>query len=106
MSEHTPGPARGDRGGTDPDPALTPGLEPGGGAAPGDTPPDAPQTSGLSHHEDRFARVFPRSGIVMLFGAAILNRPHDRRGGRPRRHDAVTRARRPGGGRDDPVSVG
>jgi len=30
----------------DPDPARTPGLEPGGGVAPGDTPPDSGQTPG------------------------------------------------------------
>jgi hypothetical protein len=29
----------------DPDPARTPGLEPGGGVAPGDTPPAAEQTT-------------------------------------------------------------
>ncbi|MAU83487.1 DUF6480 family protein [Gordonia sp. NPDC062954] len=56
----------------DPDPTATPDLEKGGGVAPGDTPPDTAQTSGLSHHEDRFARVFPVSGIVMLIGAAVL----------------------------------
>lgn len=31
----------------DPDPAQTPGLEPGGGATPGTTPPAAAQTSGV-----------------------------------------------------------
>ncbi|GHH31035.1 DUF6480 family protein [Lentzea cavernae] len=36
----------------DPDPARTPGLEPGGGVNPGDTPPDSGSTTeGLSHHE-------------------------------------------------------
>jgi hypothetical protein len=30
----------------DPDPAETPGLEPGGGVRPGDTPPEADQVSG------------------------------------------------------------
>jgi hypothetical protein len=30
----------------DPDPASTPGLEPGGGVAPGDTPPGESSTSG------------------------------------------------------------
>ncbi|HTX97495.1 MAG TPA: DUF6480 family protein [Mycobacterium sp.] len=32
----------------DPDPAQTPGLEPGGGVAPGSTPPGAPQTAGVA----------------------------------------------------------
>ncbi|MEE4023566.1 DUF6480 family protein [Gordonia sp. PKS22-38] len=71
MPEQDGGPAR-DPAAHDPDPAATPGLEPGGGAAPGDTPPDTPQTSGLSHHEDRFARVFPISGIAMLIGVGAL----------------------------------
>ncbi len=35
----------------DPDPANTPGLEPGGSVAPGDTPPGESSTSGASDHQ-------------------------------------------------------
>ncbi|QZN85336.1 DUF6480 family protein [Cellulomonas sp. C5510] len=35
----------------DPDPANTPGLEPGGGVAPGDTPPGESSTSGAAFRE-------------------------------------------------------
>ncbi|MGN6608183.1 MAG: DUF6480 family protein [Jatrophihabitans sp.] len=34
----------------DPDPAETPGLEPGAGVLPGDTPPIESSTSGTSYH--------------------------------------------------------
>lgn len=35
----------------DPDPESTPGLEPGGGVAPGDTPPGESSTSGAAFQE-------------------------------------------------------
>lgn len=35
----------------DPDPASTPGLEPGGGVSPGDTPPGESSTSGAGDHQ-------------------------------------------------------
>jgi len=35
----------------DPDPADTPGLEPGGSVAPGDTPPGESSTSGASYQQ-------------------------------------------------------
>lgn len=35
----------------DPDPENTPGLEPGGGVAPGDTPPGESSTSGAAFQE-------------------------------------------------------
>ncbi|MEU0970011.1 DUF6480 family protein [Streptomyces sp. NPDC005917] len=35
----------------DPEPERTPGLEPGGGVAPGDTPPAEGGTSGISRPE-------------------------------------------------------
>jgi len=35
----------------DPDPDTTPGLEPGGGVAPGDTPPGESSTSGTSDRQ-------------------------------------------------------
>ncbi|MBB5960261.1 hypothetical protein FHS29_006884 [Saccharothrix tamanrassetensis] len=53
----------------DPDPAQTPGLEPGGGVAPGDTPPDSGQTSGVSPDQP----IPPRSrNIVALVIVTIL----------------------------------
>ncbi|MBJ8347062.1 DUF6480 family protein [Antrihabitans sp. YC2-6] len=46
-----------------------PGLEPGGGVAPGDTPPDTGQTSGLSHPQPMPSRIGP---ILALTAVAIL----------------------------------
>ncbi len=43
----------------DPDPARTPGLAPGGGAARGSTPPETAQMSGLSSSEADTALHFP-----------------------------------------------
>ncbi len=49
----------------DPDPAVTPGLEPGGGVAPGETPPDSGQTSGVSMNESGSSR---RVAPMVIFG--------------------------------------
>jgi hypothetical protein len=51
----------------DPDPASTPGLEPGGGVAPGSTPPDSAQTSGLSEPEP-----IPRSRITPTMVVSLV----------------------------------
>ncbi|HUQ55307.1 DUF6480 family protein [Lentzea sp.] len=58
----------------DPDPLRTPGLEPGGGVAPGDTPPESGQTSGLSHHEQKppskaASRIV--IGLIVLFAVLM-----------------------------------
>jgi hypothetical protein len=53
----------------DPQPETTPGLEAGGGVAPGDTPPDAGQTSGLSHDQPIPSRRVP---VVVLTIVAVL----------------------------------
>jgi cobalamin biosynthesis Mg chelatase CobN len=54
----------------DPDPSNTPGLEPGGGVAPGDTPPgEASTTEAISHREAEPARFLPYAAIV---GVALL----------------------------------
>ncbi|MFC6093462.1 DUF6480 family protein [Saccharothrix sp. BKS2] len=56
----------------DPDPARTPGLEPGGGVAPGDTPPDAGQTSGLSHPQPMPSRRGPIITLVLVVVLTLL----------------------------------
>jgi Family of unknown function (DUF6480) len=56
----------------DPDPTRTPGLEPGGGVAPGATPPDSAQTSGLSEPEPRPRRRLRRATIVGLVAVAVF----------------------------------
>ncbi|MFJ2837899.1 MULTISPECIES: DUF6480 family protein [Nocardia] len=57
---------------TDPDPANTPDLEPGGGVPPGSTPPESAQTSGLSAPEPRTSRHFPPTGVAAVIVAVLL----------------------------------
>lgn len=56
----------------DPDPARTPGLEPGGGVAPGETPPEAGQTSGLSHPQPMPSRRGPIITLVAVLVVTLL----------------------------------
>ncbi len=56
----------------DPDPAKTPGLEPGGGVEPGSTPPDSAQTSGLSEPEPPPRRRFTPTVIASLVALAVF----------------------------------
>lgn len=56
----------------DPDPARTPGLEPGGGVSPGATPPDSAQTSGLSEPEPPPRRRFTPAMVVGLIAIAVF----------------------------------
>ncbi|MFA1703352.1 DUF6480 family protein [Mycobacterium intracellulare] len=57
---------------TDPDPARTPGLEPGGGTAPGATPPAAPQTSGVSEPQPPNTRRFTPSSLLTVIAVGIF----------------------------------
>ena len=56
----------------DPDPADTPGLEPGGGAAPGSTPPAAAQTSGVADPQPPARGRFTPGGIVTIISIAVF----------------------------------
>ncbi|MHC3003114.1 DUF6480 family protein [Gordonia metallireducens] len=60
------------RGSMDPAPEETPDLEAGGGVTPGDTPPDTPQTSGLSHEQPDRTKRFPASGVGAFLGVGLL----------------------------------
>ena len=58
-----------------PDPAVTAGLEPGGGVAPGDTPPSADSMSGATGDDRRNApNMGPVSGnrTPMFFALGVL----------------------------------
>ncbi|WP_082942878.1 DUF6480 family protein [Mycobacterium sp. 852002-40037_SCH5390672] len=56
----------------DPDPAQTPGLEPGGGTAPGATPPAAPQTSGVSAPQPPNTRRFAPSSVLTVVAVCLF----------------------------------
>jgi Family of unknown function (DUF6480) len=56
----------------DPDPARTPGLEPGGGVAPGEVPPDSAQTSGLSEPQPLTRRRLVPTATVSVIVLAIF----------------------------------
>jgi Family of unknown function (DUF6480) len=56
----------------DPDPTTTPGLEPGGGVAPGATPPESAQTSGLSEPEPRPRRRLTPATVAGLAAIAVF----------------------------------
>lgn len=61
---------------TNPDPADTPGLSPGGGVAPGDTPPIEASTPGLTgdsqHTPAPRGRVLPFGAVVVILTVVAL----------------------------------
>lgn len=56
----------------DPDPAQTPGLEPGGSVAPGDTPPGESSTSGASDRQPGTGSTRANWGAYVVIGAVTL----------------------------------
>jgi hypothetical protein len=54
-----------------PEPKDVPGLEAGGSVTPGDTPPDAGQTSGLSHPQPMPSKTMPVVALVII-GIIVL----------------------------------
>jgi hypothetical protein len=56
----------------DPDPARTPGLEPGGGVHPGEIPPDSAQTSGLSEPQPRVRRRVTPSTVITIVAITVF----------------------------------
>ena len=56
----------------DPDPAVTPALDAGGGVQPGDTPPDAAQTSAVSNKDPVPSRSLGALSVTSLVAIAAL----------------------------------
>ena len=59
----------------DPEPEQTPGLEPGGSVAPGDTPPGEASTSGVTHQQpdlpsDRSNKLV--YGVILVAVAIVV----------------------------------
>jgi hypothetical protein len=56
----------------DPDPALTPGLDPGGGVQPGETPPDSAQTSGVSTPQPKARHTYTPATVTGIVAASVF----------------------------------
>lgn len=56
----------------DPDPGQTPGLEGGGGVAPGTTPPAAPQTSGVAQPQPPGRGRLSPTAVVTIIATCIF----------------------------------
>lgn len=50
----------------DPDPRISPGLEPGGGVPPGETPPAEASTSAVSNAEPPPGRGITRTALIAI----------------------------------------
>jgi hypothetical protein len=50
----------------DPDPATSPGLEPGGGVPPGETPPAESGTNAVSNSEPPPGRGITRTALIAI----------------------------------------
>ncbi|GIG40177.1 DUF6480 family protein [Cellulomonas phragmiteti] len=55
----------------DPDPATTPGLEAGGGVAPGDTPPGESSTSGAADRQPRTGSRGANWAAYVIIGLVV-----------------------------------
>lgn len=55
----------------DPDPSTTPGLEPGGGVAPGDTPPGESSTFGAAFQEPDLPSRRTNWVVYLIVGAVV-----------------------------------
>jgi Family of unknown function (DUF6480) len=56
----------------DPDPENAPGVELGGGVAPGDTPPDSAQTSATSNPDPPIHRRMTPTSIVTVVAIGLF----------------------------------
>ena len=56
----------------DPDPATTPGLEPGGSVMPGDTPPGESSTSGASDRQPATGSTGANWVAYAIIGAVVV----------------------------------
>jgi hypothetical protein len=56
----------------DPDPGQTPGLEPGGGVAPGTTPPAAPQTAGVAQQQPPNRRQLTPGAVLTVLAVCVF----------------------------------
>ena len=56
----------------DPDPANTPGVEHGGGVAPGDTPPDSAQTSATPNPDPPARQRLTPTSVVTFVAIGLF----------------------------------
>jgi hypothetical protein len=56
----------------DPDPAIIPSLEPGGGVTPGEVPPESAQTSGLSAPQPPPTRKLTPATVIGIVTVSVF----------------------------------